>query len=151
MNYVVTDIPKNIPEHIKEKYKAITSMIHSFCSIYLDKDYEELCIHALQKLCQKRNEPLKTGSNNMWAAGIVYAIAQNCGFIGNKSYYMTTPKYHLAASEIAVYFGVSKGGVYEKAKIIKDKLNIKAECDEWVTENERGNGGRKLIKMLRGL
>lgn len=84
----------------------------------------------------------------MWAAGIVYAIAQNCGFIGSKSYYMTVPKYHLAANEIAAHFGVSKGGMSGKAKEIKEELNITSERDEWLTENERENSGRKLIKML---
>lgn len=142
-------IPSNIPQPYKEKYSIIASMITVFCNEKLDDEYKELCIHALQKLCRKKTEPISTGRNNMWAAGIVYAIAQNCNLVGNRDIFMSIPTFHLSADEVSSYFGVSKGGISEKAKMIKKELGISKDRDEWVTQKDRENDGRTLMKILR--
>lgn len=82
----------------------------------LDDEYKELCIQAPQKLCRKKAEPISTGRNNMWAAGIVYAIAQNCNLMGNRDFFMSIPAFHLSADDVSSYFGVSKGGHVRKSE-----------------------------------
>ena len=150
-NDIRTDIaiPSNIPQKFKEKYKNIASMITAFCDEKLDDEYKELCIHVLQKLCRKKTEPISTGRNNMWAAGIVYTIAQNCNLVGNRDFFMSIPAFHLSADDVSSYFGVSKGGMSEKAKVIKKELGISKDRDEWVTQKDRENGDRALLKMLK--
>lgn len=148
-NEKIIEIPSTIPQPYKEKYGNIAVMIVSFCDEKLDDEYKELCLHALQKLCRKRTEPMATGRDNMWAAGIVYAIAQNCNLVGNRDIFMSTPEYQLSPDVVSSYFGVSKGGMSEKAKNIRKELNITKERDEWVTQKDRGYGGRTLLKMLK--
>ena len=110
----------NIPPQYHEKYAIIAEMITSYCNSRFDDDFTLLCIHALQKLCRKRTEPMASGKNNMWAAGIIYAIAQNCNMIGNNgNMLLGRPKYKLKSDDLCEALGVSKGGVSEKAKAIR--------------------------------
>ena len=121
-----------IPEY-QEHYDAISSMITSFCEQHLDDDYKALCFHALKMLSRKRPFPLSKGRDSMWAAGIVYAIAQNCLLVGNQYDILCgKPEYHFTSDQIADAFGVSKGGVSAKAKAIRDQLGIRKDKNEWL-------------------
>ena len=79
-----------------------------------------------------------TEDPNMWAAGIVYAIAQNCYLVGNRYDIMSgKPKYHFTSDEIASAFGVSKGSMSAKAKAIRDDLGITNVKNEWLHPDMR--------------
>ncbi len=67
----------NVPKEMRETYEVISKLLIEYSEEYLNKEYEELCLHALEKLCSKRPSPLKSGRSNTWAAGIVYAIGSN--------------------------------------------------------------------------
>lgn len=121
-----------IPEY-QIHYDTIASMITAFCDQHLDADYKVLCLHALDKLSRKRPFPFIKGRDNMWAAGIVYAIAQNCYLIGNRYDLLCgKPKYHFTSDEIAGAFGVSKGSASAKAKAIREQLGIRNDRNEWL-------------------
>ena len=140
----------SIPQQFEEKYGRIAPLIISFCDEKLDNDYKDLCIHALQKLCRKRTVPLSTGKDNMWAAGIVYAIAQNCNLIGNNiDILMGRPKFHLTSDEVSSYFGVSKGAMSEKAKRIRTELTITKDREEWMIPEWRDDEGRKAFAAIK--
>ena len=126
-----------IPEY-QSHYDAVASLITAFCDQHLDADYTALCFHALEKLSRKRPFPLTKGRDNMWAAGIVYAIAQNCYLVGNQYDIMHgKPKYHFTSDEIAGAFGVSKGGISAKAKAIREDLRIRNDKNEWLPPDMR--------------
>ena len=72
-----------IPEY-QTHYDSVASLITAFCDQHLDADYKVICFHALDKLSRKRPFPFLKGRDQMWAAEIVYAIAQNCYLIGNQ-------------------------------------------------------------------
>ena len=143
-----------IPPKYQEKYAVIAEMIASYCDSRFDEDVKALCLHALQKLCRKRTEPMATGRNNMWAAGIIYAIAQNCNMIGNNgNMLLGRPKYKLKSDDLCEALGVSKGGVSEKAKAIRKELAITQGKEEWLLPSQR-EGSRVLKdfnKVMRGL
>lgn len=61
-----------IPKEMQETYEKVSKLLVDYSAEYLSKEYEELCLHALEKLCRKRLSPLKSGRSNTWAAGIVY-------------------------------------------------------------------------------
>ena len=142
----------HIPEKYKKKYAEIESMIKGFCMEYLDEEYFVLCIHALRKLCRKRTDPMASGRNNMWAAGIVYAIVKNAGLVGKRDLFMGMPKYSVSADIVASFFGVSKGGMSEKEKGIRKELVITPTKDEWLVSSlyERNAVRKRIIGMLRG-
>ena len=148
------NMPTGIPAQYQEEYAVVADMITDFCKDRFDDEFENLCLHALQKLCRKRTEPMVTGRNNMWAAGIIYAIAQNCNMIGNNgNMLLGRPKDRLKSDDLCQALGVSKGGVSEKAKAIRKELAITQGKEEWLLPSQR-EGSRVLKdfnKVMRGM
>ena len=137
--------PTGIPPQYQGKYAVISNMITSYCKDRLDDDFADICFHALQKLCRKRTEPMASGRNNMWAAGIIYAISQNCNMIGNNGNMLIgRPGYRLKSDDLCAALGVSKGGVSEKAKAIRKELAITQNKEEWLLPSQRE--GIKVLK-----
>ena len=64
----------NVPKEMRETYEKISKLLIEYSEKYLNKEYEELCLHALEKLCRKRPSPLKSGRSTTWAAGIVLSL-----------------------------------------------------------------------------
>ena len=54
----------NIPPHFRSKYESIAGMITAFCDERLEGEFADLSLHALQKLCRKRTEPMASGRDN---------------------------------------------------------------------------------------
>ena len=147
-------LPAGIPPQFQEKYTVIAEMISSYCSSRFDEEFTGLCLYALQKLCRKRTEPMATGRNNMWVAGIIYAIAQNCNMIGNNgNMLLGRPKYRLKSDDLCESLGVSKGGVSEKAKAIRKELAITQRKEEWLlpSQRERSRVLKDFNKAMRML
>lgn len=44
----------NIPKEMQKTYEEISKLLIDYSTEYLSKEYEELCLHALEKLCRKR-------------------------------------------------------------------------------------------------
>ena len=120
----IPNIPKaspkvtNIPKAMVGRYQEVAEIIEGFCDEKLNAEYEELCLHALQKLCRKRPSPLLGGKARTWACGIVYAIASN-NFIFDKS-----QPIHMTADDIAGWFGLAKSTAGNKAAEVIRLLNI---------------------------
>ncbi|MBR1671036.1 MAG: hypothetical protein IJ695_10100 [Butyrivibrio sp.] len=149
------NLPTGIPPQFREKYTVIAGVISAYCEDRFDDDFKALCLHALQKLCRKRTEPMASGRNNMWAAGIIYAIAQNCNMIGNNGNMLIgRPGYRLKSDDLCAALGASKGGVSEKAKAIRKELAITQNKEEWLLPSQR-EGSRvlkdfnKVMRILR--
>ena len=149
------NLPNGIPPKYQEKYVIISGMISDYCEGRFDNNFRDLCLNALQKLCRKRTEPMATGRNNMWAAGIIYAISQNCNMIGNNGNMLIgRPGYRLKSDDLCAALGVSKGGVSEKAKAIRKELAITQNKEEWLLPSQR-EGNRvlkdfnKVMRILR--
>lgn len=106
----------NVPKEMQQKYEEIAKLLIDYSAEYLSSEYEALCLHALEKLCRKRPSPLKSGRNNTWAAGIVYAIGSN-NFIFDKS-----QPIHMTAKELAAPFGVAASTASTKAAAIKKNV-----------------------------
>ena len=149
-----SNMPTGMPPKYQDKYAIIAEMITSYCEGRFDDDFKDLCLHALQKLCRKRTEPMASGRNNMWAAGIIYAISQNCNMIGNNGNMLIgRPGYRLKSDDLCEALGVSKGGVSEKAKAIRKELAITQGKEEWLLPSQR-EGSRVLKdfnKVMRRL
>lgn len=54
----------NVLKEMQKTYKEISKLLIDYSREYLRKEYEGLCLHALEKLCRKRPAPLKSGQNN---------------------------------------------------------------------------------------
>jgi peptide deformylase len=61
---------------INEKAHQLISLTTEFCEQHLDDEYEQLCEKLIRKMSRKRNVPYLSGGIEVWAAGVIYALAQ---------------------------------------------------------------------------
>ena len=120
----------SVPKAMQSKYDEIRSIIEPYCDEYLNSEYKVLCLNALEKLCRKRPSPLKSGRGKTWAAGIIYAIAQNNWIFDKEN------SYHSSAQELVDPLGVSKSTAASKAAEIRKMLKIYHYNAEWVIESD---------------
>lgn len=119
-----------VPKAMQEKYEEIMSILEPYCDEYLNNEYKELCLHALEKLCRKRPSPITSGKAKTWAAGIIYAMGQN-NFIFDKS-----QPVHMTAAEIVKPLGISKTTAANKAAEIRKSLKIDYFNSEWILASD---------------
>ncbi|SCY14412.1 DUF6398 domain-containing protein [Butyrivibrio sp. INlla14] len=135
----------SVPKEMRQYYDVIGQIITVFCEKYLDKEYEELCLKALAKLCRKRPSPLLKGRPYTWAAGIVYAVG-TANFIFDRA-----NKYYISAADLADAFEVSKSTASSKAAEIKKMLKIDVFNGEWIVPSEMESNPMIWMVEVNGL
>ncbi|MGJ3240944.1 MAG: DUF6398 domain-containing protein [Anaerolineae bacterium] len=115
----------NVPKKMQAKFDDIMAEIEPFCVEYLNEEYAQVCREMTAKLARKRPSPLVRGQVTSWAAGIVYAVGQ-VNFLFDQS---QTP--YIPASDLAEAFGVASSTAGNKAKTIRDLLNIRMMDPDW--------------------
>ncbi len=140
----------NIMSDIKQREKELIEMVSGFCDENLDEEYTTLCVNLVRKLGRKREVPFKRGKLENWASGVVYAIGQlNFLFDSDFEPYATP-------DEICKYFGTKKSTASNKARDIRQILNLKLGNNEFSTRMildsgvENMGGDLTQIKSLRG-
>ena len=107
---------------IKDVRDRLKEMTAAFCVAHLDAEHAELAGKLVDKLGRKRQVPFLSGSAEVWAAGIVYALAQINSLFDRDVPVYTSP------DEIAAFFGCVKTTAGAKAKAIRDLLKLRY-CD----------------------
>ena len=120
----------SVPKNMQAKFDELMAIISPYCEEFLNEEYKELCLHAVEKLCRKRPSPLSSGRARTWAAGIVYAVGQN-NWIFDKN-----QPIHMTAEELVEPFGVAKSTASSKAAEIRKMLKIDHFNSEWVLESD---------------
>lgn len=121
-NAVVTD------PVLAERKQQLLDLTGAFCDEHLNAEYKRLCKKAVERLAKKRPSPILRGKPEIWAAGIVHAMASP-NFLFDKS---SDP--YLSAGDIAAYFQVASGSSSQKASTIRDMLGITQLDPEWMTK-----------------
>jgi len=139
----VTDEKKSKLKEIKDDLKTMT---REFCIDHINEEYSLLCEKMIDKLSRKRKVPFLSGKRSSWAAGIVYSLGQ-INFLFDRSF-----EPYIEASEISSYFGVSSSTCTNKAKTIRDMLDIGYFDEEFSTErNLESNPLNDLVMLDNGL
>jgi hypothetical protein len=113
-----------IPKKNQQFFEQIIELIDAFCDAHLNDDYKELCEQMAGAICRTRW--LLSGSKPAsWASGVVHAV----GWVN----FLHDPKQspHMTSAQLAEGFGVSKGTMMNKSRIIRDRLDIFALDPEW--------------------
>jgi hypothetical protein len=134
-----------IPKELQKIHEDVSKLLTEYCEKYLDKEYEELCLHALDKLCCRRPSPMKRGRANTWTAGIIYAIGCN-NFIFDKS-----QPIHMSVQELITPLGVARSTAANKALIIKKMLKIDYYALEWTLPTSIANNTMIWMVSMNGL
>lgn len=106
-----------VPEELRGVLAEIVALTDRFCAERLGDEYQQLCREMAINLCVP-GSPVKRGKRESWASGIVYAV----GWVNFLSDPSQQP--HLPSEEIAEGFGVSTSTMHNKAKEIREGLEL---------------------------
>jgi hypothetical protein len=113
-----SDNPLRIPETLRRDVEQIFQFTDSFCAEHLDAEYGELVRKLVAKLARKRPSPLARGDLRIWAAAAIYAVG-SVNFLFDRA-----QRLHLTGDDLSALTGVPKSTLANKAKLIRDVLNI---------------------------
>ncbi len=117
---------RKVPKAMAATCDAITAATDSFCREHLDAEYAELARDAVAALCRKRPSPLASGQPHTWACAVLYALGQ-VNFLSDKSF---APTMRLA--DLCARFGVGASTGGNKAKVVRDALDMDRMDFEWI-------------------
>ena len=115
-----------VPSVMKLKYEAIAGLTDKFSDEKLNSEYKYLAKKLAAKLCRKKDHPLNSGSEKVWAASIIHAIGM-VNFLYDKSV-----KPNITNAELIDWFGVSQSTVSGRSKKIRDMFNFSQMNYEWM-------------------
>ncbi len=108
----------NVPQAVRPYSNHIVAATDAVCLEHLDEEYAGLCRRVVGKLGRKRPSPLTRGDPGIWAAGVVYAVGQ-LNFVFDPE---QTP--HATADQLSGWLGVKKTTMANKARLIRDTLQL---------------------------
>jgi hypothetical protein len=102
----------------KDRLDEVKHLIETFCRSRLGQEYTGLALKLCDKIGRMRRLSIQRGRVEIWAAAIIYVIAQlNFLFDPANEVYIT-------ADELKTFFGTNKSTVSSKAGIIKKAAKI---------------------------
>jgi hypothetical protein len=107
-----------VPIAMQERAGEVIAITDEVCLVHLDAEYAKLARRLVARLARKRPSPLARGDARIWAAGVLYVLAQ-VNFLFDRS---QSP--HMSAAELAVAIEVKQPTMANKAGMINRLLNI---------------------------
>jgi hypothetical protein len=126
-------------------YDEIVALVDAVCRKHLDEEYAQLARDMTRVLARKRPSPLERGRKDVWAAAIVYSLA-NVNFLFDK-----TQEPHMKANELVDLFGVSQKTAANKARQIKDLLKMCQMDPRWWRPSKMEDNPLAWLVMINGL
>ena len=114
-----------VPKAMQSTYTAVTELTDTFCRQHLNDEYAALCRTAAAALARKRPSPLLRGRLEIWACAIVYALG-TINFLFDRS-----QKPYMSAEDICAVFGVSKSSGANRAKLVRNTLDMSQFDATW--------------------
>ena len=138
-------------EKTKEKQDELIEKVSKFCDKHLDSECKDLSIKMVKRLGELEKVPFKRGALKNWAAGIIYALAQT-SFLFDKDF-----EPYITSKQIYRFFNTKPSTTGNKAKQIRELLDIEPADPEFSTEYVRRNSGflraagtKRNSRSLRG-
>jgi hypothetical protein len=117
-----------VPEQLRGRLADIVAVTDRFCDQHLDAEFKRLCRAMVAELFVE-GCPLDSGKAAGWAAGILYSVAW-VNFLGDPS-----QPHHMKAEDIARAVGVSPATLMNRAKVIREGLDLRRTDPRWSTRN----------------
>lgn len=115
-----------IPENMRGRIAEIMAITDRFCDEHLDAEFKELCRDMIAALIVE-DCPLASGKAAGWAAGVVYSVGW-VNFLGDPS-----QPHHMTAVDMAKAVGVSEATLMNRAKVIRQGLDLRRMAPLWAT------------------
>jgi hypothetical protein len=132
-------------QQIQARQQEILDLIKEFTDKKLDKDYFNLAKKMLQKLGRENDVPFMTGQPKIWAAAIINALG-TINFLFDKSF-----KPYVSVEELNAFFGTSKSTTANKAKQIREMLDLRHYDPEFSTKKMQEDNPFNKFVMVDGM
>src|SRR5262249_29744159 len=143
-----TDLPAELLRQVAEKLRGrlaeIVAITDRFCDEHLDEEFKRLCRDMAAVLCVE-GCPVTSGKAAGWAAGIVYSVAW-VNFLGDPS-----QPHHMKAEDMARAVGVSPATLMNRAKVIREGLDLRRMDPRWSTRGMLGHNPLVWMVVVNGL
>ena len=103
---------------VRPAAEQVITLTDAVCAELLHEEYAGLARHVVAKLARKRSSPLQSGRAATWAGGVIYALGQ-VNFLFDRS---SEP--YVSHDDLAEAFGLSKSTLSQKAKQVRDILQM---------------------------
>jgi len=103
---------------MQERAGAVIAVTDEVCLRDLDAEYARLARRLVARLARERPSPLTRGDPRIWAAAVLYVLAQ-VNFLFDRS---QSP--HMSATKLAAAAGVKQTTMANKAGMINRSLDI---------------------------
>lgn len=133
-----------IPKSAQAQALEVIGVTDAFCLEHLDDEYADLCRRLVAKLARKRPSPLVRGDLRIWAAGVVYALAQ-VNFLFDET---QTP--HVSPDRLSESLGVKKTTMGNKGRLIRDLLDLDVFDPEFSRQSMIASNPRVWMLELDG-
>jgi hypothetical protein len=121
------ELLRQVPDESRGRFAEVVALTDRFCAAHLDTEYRDLCRDMAAVLCRE-GCPLASGKAAGWAAGIVYSVAW-VNFLGDPS-----QPHHMKAEDMARAIGVSMATLMNRAKVIRQGLDLHRMDPRWSTK-----------------
>ncbi|NNJ24696.1 DUF6398 domain-containing protein [Alienimonas chondri] len=119
-----------VPLRLRSRFLQIVERTDALCEARLGDGYRDLCRTMAAALCQD-GSPVGRGKPESWAAGVIYSVG-SLNFLTDPS---QDP--HMRAEEVAEACGVSPATMYNKARILREGLDLSPLDWEWMLPERR--------------
>lgn len=136
--------PYKVPAKMQAKFDEIAALTDAFCQEHLNDEYASLSRRMTAALARKRPSPLSSGRANTWACAVVYAAGQT-NFLFDQSQTL-----HMRADELCKAFGIAQSTGGNKAKSIRDALDITLFDHRWTLPSRMENSSALWMIMVNG-
>jgi hypothetical protein len=107
-----------VPAKLHNRFREIVELTDKFCSAHLNEEYRDLCRTCAADACAAR-VPVESGKAASWAAGVISSVSYANFLTSDPS-----QPFHMAPQDMAKRAGVSLATMHNKAKAIRDALDI---------------------------
>ena len=133
-----------IPNNMQQYYQSVTKLTDAFCQEKLNDEYQQLARYTAAALCRKKPSPLINGRHNTWACAILHALG-TINFLFDKS---QNP--FVSATDLAFAFNVSQSNAGNKAKQIREMLNMHRFDHHWCLPSRLDDSSFSWMITLNG-
>ena len=119
-------LAEQIPKKLRPRIAEIMAITDRFCDDHLDAEFKRLCRDMIATLYAE-GCPLTSGKAAGWAAGVVYSIGW-VNFLNDPS-----QPHHMKAEDMAKAVGVSEATLMNRAKVIRETLDLRRMDPQWST------------------
>ncbi len=121
---------QTVPDPMRPVYEMIIERTDAFCAAHLDAECATLCRELAAALARKRPSPLDRGRPEIWAAGVISALA----FVN--FWYDRTLTPHTSHAQLCEFFGAASGTVTSKSKQIRTLFKMYQFDPAWTAPSK---------------